>query len=163
MRKLWIGSAWIFLAASIAAAQTKVSWTEQCHKPDVEQNLQVGDRPNHILRISQGKCTWATPAEMEGLKTKEALDTATSEINGNTGRDRGYHIGTMDNGDKWYVSYQGKSTMKAGALVSADGTFTFTGGTGKLKGIQGKGTFSCKPEGEGDTCNIEAEYQLPKK
>jgi len=163
MRKLWIVTAWIILAASIAAAQTKVSWMEQCGKPDVEQKLQVGDRPNHSLSITQGKCTWATPAEIGGLKTKDALDTATSDSTGNTGRERGYHIGTMDNGDKWYVTYQGKSMMKAGALETADGTFTFLGGTGKLKGIQGKGTYSCKPAGEGDNCNIEAEYQLPKK
>jgi hypothetical protein len=49
--------------------------------------------------------------------------------------------------------------LKAVALPVA---WSFLGGTGKLKGIKGKGTFECKPAGEVFSCDIEGEYTLPK-
>jgi hypothetical protein len=36
------------------------------------------------------------------------------------------------------------------------------GGTGKLKGIKGKGTYNCGASGDGVSCDIEGEYQLAK-
>jgi len=42
------------------------------------------------------------------------------------------------------------------------GTWGFTGGSGKLKGIKGKGTYTCAPSGDGSSCNVEGEYQLAK-
>jgi hypothetical protein len=68
----------------------------------------------------------------------------------------------MDNGDKYFVSYQGNGTSKDGTYQSAKGTWNFTGGTGKLKGIKGKGTYSCAAAGDNVNCDIEGDYQLPK-
>jgi hypothetical protein len=47
-------------------------------------------------------------------------------------------------------------------LQSEKGTWGFTGGSGKLKGIKGKGTFTCAPSGDGVACEVEGEYQLAK-
>jgi len=52
--------------------------------------------------------------------------------------------------------------MKDGNLESGKGTWGFTGGSGKLKGIKGKGTYTCAPSGDGSSCNVEGEYQLAK-
>lgn len=68
----------------------------------------------------------------------------------------------MANGDKFYVRYQGPSTLKEGAVQSAEGTWSFTGGSGKLRGIKGKGTYKCTAAGEGSTCEVEGEYEFPK-
>jgi hypothetical protein len=46
--------------------------------------------------------------------------------------------------------------------VHQKGTWSFTGGTGKLKGIKGKGTYTCTPSGDGVSCEIEGDYQLGK-
>ncbi len=145
-----------------AGAQTKFSGTEQCGKPDPQHMLQVGDRPNHAIGIQQMKCTWPKPFEMEGVQIKESINTAFNDASGNTSRTRGYDVGTMANGDRQHVRYQGTGTLKEGALQSGEGTWSFIAGTGKFKGIKGKGTWKCKPAGEGMTCEIEGEYQLPK-
>lgn len=46
--------------------------------------------------------------------------------------------------------------------MEGKGTWGFTGGTGKLKGIKGKGTYTCKPSGDENTCEVEGEYELSK-
>jgi hypothetical protein len=47
-------------------------------------------------------------------------------------------------------------------MVSGKGTWSYTGGAGKLKGITGKGTYTCKSQGERVSCDIDGEYQLAK-
>ena len=68
----------------------------------------------------------------------------------------------VESGDKVFVSYQGTGTTKDGKPVEAKGTWTLTGGTGKLKGVTGKGTYSCAPSADAFGCSGEGEYQLPK-
>jgi hypothetical protein len=60
----------------------------------------------------------------------------------------------MDSGDKVFACHQGEGTYAYGN----EGTWSFTGGSGKLKGIKGKGTYTCSPSG----WDIEGEYQLAK-
>lgn len=149
--------------AAVSAAQTKISGTLQCGKPELQYTLPVGDRPDHSFAISKNKCTWSKPLEVGGLQTKEDENTTFSEVTGNSGSDRTYVVGTMSNGDKAFVRPQGKSTLKDGAFQSGSGTWAYTGGTGKLKGLKGTGTFTCKANPDGTaTCNIVGEYQLPK-
>ena len=77
-------------------------------------------------------------------------------------RTRDFDVDTLDSGDKSFISYQGTATVKDGTLESGKGTWGFTGGRGKLKGIKGKGTYTCAPSGDGSSCNVEGEYQLAK-
>ena len=100
--------------------------------------------------------------EIAGAKSKDGVSTETTDISGNTVRVHGVHVTTMDSGDKYFVRYQGTGTTKDVALVSSKGTWSFNGGTGKLKGIKGKGTFTCTPSGDGDTCEVEGDYQIAK-
>ena len=149
--------------AMLAPAQTKISGTVQCGKPDQEHALDVGDRPNHSLMISKGKCTWTKPMKIAGTQTKEDDGTNFDEVNGDTTKGHGYVVGTMDNGDKMYVSIQSSGTMKDGKMQGAHGTFALTGGTGKLKGIKGKGTFKGTPADDGTASyDVVGTYQAPK-
>jgi len=63
----------------------------------------------------------------------------------------------MESGDKFFVWFQSSGTGKEGK-----GTWGFTGGTGKLKGITGKGTYTCTASGDRSLCEIEGEYALAK-
>ena len=153
----------IFLAlAAVAGAQTKIAGAMQCSKPDPLHSINVGDRPGHAFSISQSKCTWTKPVELGATQTKEDLVTGFGEITGNSSRDRGVVVLTMASGEKAYVSTQGTATLKAGAVVANEGKWQFTSAGGKLKGLKGQGTYKCKSAGEGNTCEIEGEYQLPK-
>lgn len=149
--------------ASLATAQTKISGTVQCAKADEEHVLDVGDRPHHSLMISKGKCSWKKPMEIAGTQTKEDIGTGFDEIRGSRSNGHGYVVGTLANGDKMYVRTQGAASLKDNVMESAEGTWSFTGGTGKLKGIKGKGTYKGKAAPDGSaTYEVEGEYELPK-
>ena len=47
----------VFALATVASAQTKISGTLRCGKPDQQQAIEVGDRPSHSFVINQMKCT----------------------------------------------------------------------------------------------------------
>jgi hypothetical protein len=69
----------------------------------------------------------------------------------------------MVNGDKYFTSTQGMVTLKEGISQTAEGTWSYTGGTGQLKGIKGKGTYRGKAAADGTfTVEVEDEYLLPK-
>src|SRR5262249_48315105 len=55
---------------SLAQAQTKISGTVQCGKPDKEFSIPVEGAPGHAYSISHGACTWIKPMEIAGSKTK---------------------------------------------------------------------------------------------
>jgi hypothetical protein len=153
----------VFALAAVASAQTKISGTLQCAKPDQQHAIEVGDRPNHSFAISQTKCTWTKPAEIAGVQSKEHVSTSFSEVSGNRSRDQGYPVGTMTNGDKYYGRTQSSATLKEGVPESMEGTWSFAGGTGKLKGLKGKGTYKGRGAPDGTfTVEVEGEYELPK-
>lgn len=156
-------TSFLLLAVS-AGAQTKISGTATCGKPDVEQKVDVGDRVGHSFIVSQGKCTWTKPLEIAGSQDKEGLNTGFDEISGSKSRSHGYYVDTMATGDKAHVSYHGAGTLKDGQLQSVQGEWTYTGGTGKLKGLTGKGTYKGTAAADGTvTYEVEGEYELPKK
>jgi hypothetical protein len=52
--------------------------------------------------------------------------------------------------------------VKDGKPGDGSGTWMYTGGTGKLKGLKGKGTYTIKFESDGSaTAQVEGEYTLP--
>ncbi len=154
----------VLLLATLSVAQTKISGTSKCGKPDQQQKIEIGDKPNHAFAISQGKCTWTKPMEMAGIQTKEDVVTGSDEISGASARAHGFVVGTMSNGDRFHVRTQGTDTYKEGNIQASQGTWSFVGGTGKLKGIKGKGTYKGKPDPDGNLIyDIAGEYELSKK
>ena len=149
------------LAASLAA-QTKLSGTLECQKSDPVYSIPVGDRPDHVLTLSKTKCTWAKPPQIAGLAAKEHEYTASGDVAGSRLRSRTAAFGAMANGDRHFTVTQGTGTMKEGVTQTVEGTWSYTGGTGKLKGLKGKGTFKGKAAPDGTlTIEVEGEYQLP--
>jgi hypothetical protein len=156
-----------FLAAAAltaaAGAQTKQSGTIQCGKPDPQQAIEVGDKPNHFMGVSKTTCTWTKPMDTAGLKSKDGYSVAASDATGDKFTAHGVHSSTMDNGDKIYVRFQGGGTSKDGMTQTDSGKWTYTGGTGKLKGIKGGGTYKGKGSADGSvTYEIAGTYNLGK-
>jgi hypothetical protein len=153
----------VFALATVASAQTKISGTLRCGKPDQQQAIEVGDRPNHSFVINQMKCTWTKPLEIAGVQSKEDVYTQFVEVSGNRAHAQSYGVGTMTNGDKSYVRVQYSATLKEGVLESGEAKWSYASGTGKLKGLKGKGTSTGKGAPDGTmTVEVEGEYELPK-
>ncbi len=149
--------------ASAAGAQTKQSGTVHCGKPDPQQMVEVGDKPNHFMGVAKSMCTWTTPMETGGLKTKDGYSVAAIDATGDKSTSHGVHVSTMDNGDKIHVRFQGSGTSKDGATQTDSGKWSYTGGTGKLKGIKGGGTYTGKGSADGSvTYEIAGSYSLGK-
>ena len=149
--------------AGMALAQTKISATGTCGKADATHAIEAGDRTGHVLVVTQISCTWTTPMEMAGLKSKSYTVAASADSAGGHSQDRGYVVTIMDNGDKAYIRFQGTGATKEGGAHTGAGTWSYTGGTGKLKGLKGKGTY----KGSGATADttedqVEGEYTLPE-
>jgi len=143
---------------AFAGAQTKITGSAQCSKPDIEQKVDVPDHPGHSLAISQMKCTWTKPFELAGVETKDGVDSGVADVHAKGARSQGYYVDTMANGDKAFVRWQGQD-MEA----TSEGKWTYAGGTGKLKGLQGGGTYKGKRADDGTiSFDIEGEYTLPQ-
>ncbi len=149
--------------ATLATAQTKISGTVQCAKPDAHYAVEVGDRPNHSFMIEQFKCTWTKPMEIEGVQNKEGMGTDFHEISGNSSRFRGIYMDTMANGDKAQYRYEGTATLKDGVPQSAEDKWKFVSGSGKLKAIKSHGTCKGAAGADGSvTWECVGEYEVTK-
>jgi hypothetical protein len=150
--------------AGSALAQTQLSGTLKCgdNKGDIQNTVEVGDHPGHLLIVGKGTCTWSAPLEIAGLKSTAYTGASVTEVNGAKFQDRGYAVITMENGDKVYASNQDSGTTTERDKASTyEGTWSFTGGTGKFKGTKGKGTYKGSGATDGiTTAQIEGEYSL---
>ena len=150
----------VLVAASLSA-QTKTSGTATC-KADPPAPVALTDKPNHSFGIGKAQCTW-TGFEVAGQPYKDGASTSLDEVTGDAVATlRGYHTATTSSGDTTTARFQGSGKMKDGKFLSGEGTWTFTSGTGKLKGIKGKGTYKGKPNADGTMgYEVTGEYQLP--
>ena len=147
---------------SAASAQTKASGTLDCAKPDPMHMVEVGDRPGHMLGVNKSTCKWSKPMDIGGMQSKDGSSTEMMEANGAKSTGNGFHWGTVEGGDKYTVRYNSAATMtKDGKLEAASGSWKYTSGTGKLKGLSGGGTYKCAPTADGgSTCEIEGAWSM---
>ena len=143
-----------------AQAQTTFAGKQQCAKPDPNYTAPVGDQAKHTMSLGTLQCTWSQ-GDIGGDRLKDETDTFTSDVSGTLSRDRGYGVGSVTSGDKYFYRFAGTTTLKDGAPVRGQCTWTFIGGTGKLKGLSGKGT--CKGTFHADgtaSWDIEGDYLI---
>ncbi len=154
------------LVASVVAAQTKVAGKMQCPKPEIVGTVEAGDEAGHRLTLEKNTCTWSTSMEMVGKKSKDGTYVAFSENSPTRASTRGTYVGNMDNGDRFFLSFDWavvKDGKPKSVIESVKGTWVFTGGTGKLQGITGKGTYTASEDETGGVVNMEGEYAVAKQ
>jgi hypothetical protein len=162
--KNWVKKAFVFVGvaalAATATAQMKTSGTALC-KADPPAPVAVEDVPGHAFAIGKSQCTW-TKFELGGVAYKDGVSVSMDEINGDKSTSNGYNTSTLVNGDKVTAHFHGAAKVKDGKFVSGGGTWTFSNGTGKFKGIKGKGTYKGTPNADGTVAFlVEGEYSMP--
>jgi hypothetical protein len=158
--KNWLMVLVVVAMAVSAGAQTKLSATCNQSKPDPNYSVPVGDKPDHVIVLGKVTCTFTT-GDLGGAAIKAEEDVYTSDASGKMSRDHGYGTGTVEGGDKYFLRFDGTTTMEKNAPVSGTCTWNFAGGTGKLKGLTGKGTCKGKFDASGAAVfDIEGEYQV---
>ena len=150
------------LVVGSSAAQTKMSGAGSCAKADVEHSITVPDSPGQSFAISQSKCTWSKPWEIEGQATKGGMATVFAHTSGSNVRQSEVFVDTFASGDKVFYRYDASTTIKNNVPQPNKGKWTITSGTGKLKGIKGSGTCSVSPAADGSAAyECEGEYTMP--
>jgi hypothetical protein len=127
------------LFASTAFAQQHVSITipGQNIKYLVSQNVEVGDVPNHIVRVFDIRDTVPANVTINGLKIVEVSVRGIAELtNGHGGGDAAYAAFVAENGDKFF-SRSHVSAQPFSGKLRATWAGTITTGTGKFAGMQG--------------------------
>jgi len=141
-----------FIATSIAAqAQVRgnISASSTCGQSVVHQMATVGDEGQHTISLDQRVCAWSPAIVIGGMQGTRYTATGVDDVQFDKSRDRGYAVGTVENGDKYFLSYDGTATMNGPAPVHLEGLWYFTGGTGKLAGLKGSGTYKARPTADG--------------
>jgi len=149
----------VFSSATLGLAQTHIAGTAECSGPEQVHVMRLSDQSNHFFVMSQGKCHWTQPIDIAGTKTQSDEATVTKEVRGKQASVRGYVTETTASGDKFSYRIVGEQVIDHGKTVSEHGRWTIVSGTGKLKGLKGKGTYTGKLQGKNMVFNLEGEYQ----
>jgi hypothetical protein len=135
------------LSIAVAAPSGKAIAQEKQHlsykipasdsKMERQLNVDVGDQPNHIVRVYDTRSTFANNAPMiNGLKLKEQWARGTVDIIDGSGSGVQYGVYLMDNGDKFFA-HTTNILQNVSGKVTITGVGNITGGTGKFAGVQG--------------------------
>jgi hypothetical protein len=106
--KTILGLGIVLALAAFSVAQTNISGTVSCAKPDQSQKIDIGDKPGHAYAISQGKCIWTKPMDIAGTQTHDDVGTNFDEMTPAGAHGHGYVLGTMANGDKFVARTDSK-------------------------------------------------------
>ncbi len=105
-------------------------------------NMNVGDVPGHLIRISELHRTYPTnPPVFDGVKVVESWTYLSGDLIDGSGSASGYVIFVLENGDKIFGRVQGATQLVANpdgtTKGNASAVTALTGGTGRFRGIRG--------------------------
>ena len=135
---------WALFGTSVSIAQQ----TQRVNLPTVstkytqQHSIEVGDVPNHQIRIFEYQRAYAADGPMIlGVHIKDSWVHGISDYADSTGSGSVYGTYTMEDGDKIYahgnIVTQGVPNAGGKKTLSTLAVLTITGGTGKLLGIRG--------------------------
>jgi hypothetical protein len=153
---------------AVAQQKQQVSFTipTENSKYIVSQNVDVGDVPNHVVRVFEVRNTISNnSASINGLKLVEVFSRGTSDLTNGHGGGTGYIVFVAENGDKFFSRNNWVAQASSGKLTATWGG-TITGGTGKFAAIQGVtrtiANFDPSPGGAVSNTQIDIEYSIGK-
>ena len=129
----------VSLSVSSVVAQTKqqvsIKIPLQDLKFGVHQSIEIGDVPNHIVRVFE--LHYAVPSNsaplINGIRLKEVWQRGTADIADGVGTTSSYFSYHMENGDKFFVRNEAIIQRAAAGKIASMGIGHIFGGTGKLE------------------------------
>jgi len=137
------------LAATSALAQEKFKYSFQ-NPPEIvskyreAHNIEVGDVPGHVLRLSALQTLYPNPGPAPmyaGVRVKASDTVLKSDLQDGNGAASGYVVTSMESGDKVYIETAVMVQTAPGELgkstTRVTQTYVIIGGTGKFKNMRG--------------------------
>lgn len=147
-----------FAVAAAASTGTSYTLSGACAKPDT-QSIPAGDKAGHAFAIAHGACT--VKDQIAGVTASGGTFAESDDVTAARIKARGIYVETFASGDKVLYEYKVTFTMSNGVMQSGKGKFKAIGGTGKMTGIDAKGSCTYTPGANGGvnfTCT--GEYAL---
>jgi len=161
----------IALPAGDALAQQKQQVSYKSPAGDTkymqQQNIDVGDTPNHIVRVFETHGTFPNNAPViNGLKLVETWTRGITDLTaGNGSSPSQYGVYVMENGDKFFVRLAAVIQNSSGK-ITATAVGQITGGTGRFAEIQGivrqVTVIDPRPGGAVGDSQTDIEYSMGK-
>ena len=157
----FLAAVWL-MSSSFLPGQVKGSFLETsvCAIATLHQTVLINDDRQHSMSLDQRQCTSREPIQIGNLTGTEYVAYGVDDVQNGHSIDRGYVVGTMKNGDRYFLSYEGTATMNGNVPEHLEGEWTFTGGSGQLKELQGEGTYTARPTDGGMEFVIQGRYEL---
>ena len=129
-------------SVSIAQQTQRVSLPTVSTKYTQQQSIEVGDVPNHQIRIFEYQRVYGADGPMiSGVHIKDSRTHGISDYTDSTGSGSVYVTYMMENGDKIYthgsIVTHGVPNAGGKKTLSTLAALTITGGTGKFLGVHG--------------------------
>ena len=103
--------------------------------------IALSDQPNHELSLAE--ITGTQKASDEKWNGAAITYWGTTDVVAGSGTQSGYFTQVHNGGDRDWGTFEGKVSTSGGE-TTVEGTWQFTGGSGKFKGLSGKGTFKTR-------------------
>ena len=129
-------------------------------RASVQTSVVLPDVADHTLSLAEV----SGPQKVSDPLFADARITywGTADLVAGSGPQSGYWINNRPSGDSDWGTYAGK-IITSGGQVTMEGTFKWTGGSGKLKGISGGGNYKGRFPSAVEVVNDwEGEYQIAK-
>jgi hypothetical protein len=143
--------------ASFTASAENSKYTQQL-------NVDVGDVPNHMVRIFDLHRTYPNNAPViNGLKLVEESARGIADLTDGYGTSTLYGVYVMENGDKFFARSSNVIQSGSGRLATTQVGY-ITGGTGKFAGMQGivRASGNFDPKSGFSENRTDIEYSIGK-
>ena len=125
-----------------------------------QSSMSLTDQPNHEMNIAEVAGTQKSPDELWN-NAKITYWGVTDALDGK-GTQHGYFNNVHPDGGRDYGTFEAK-LKTAGSGMTLEGTYKFTGGDGKYRGLKGGGKFKTAMKSENEIeCSWKGSYELTK-
>jgi hypothetical protein len=130
-----------------------------------QQNVDLRDAPNHLLRVFEVHRTFPTDAPViNGLKIVEVWNSGIADRIDGQGPLTEYDVYVAGEGDKFFCRIVGMSQQVGPGRFTVTNFGPITGGTGKFTGIQGtvRSSATFEPATGFNETQVDIDYSIGK-
>jgi len=130
---------WLLVPATPAIAKKEKVKSRNVSQITKMHVIKVGDVDGHIIAVYERRGLGFFDGEVATY-----LNRAMFEMTKGKGTAEGYVTYTFEDGSTTISKWQGTIAPREGKRFTAEGTFTYIGGSGRFEGIKGGGKWTAK-------------------